>query len=392
MVKTKVLFLIETLGVGGAEKSLLQILPRLRKVDVLLCHLFATNPMKSDFQRAGVEVVSLNIHPCRFSAAIRPVRKIVRDWAPDIIHGTLYHADICGRLIGFTSRNIVVSSIVNDNYSKLRLRGLDRAGGIKVLLYKFIDRITSNVPSRFLANSNAVADAYSRAVKVSRDRISVIYRGRDAKLFRTNRSDSTKQHILAELGIGFAGPIVLNVGRLVKTKGQDTLITAFHRLLKHNPNAILLIAGEGPERGYLLDRIRFFGVESHVRLLGVRDDIPSLLSACDVFAFPSYLEGHPGALVEAMMAACPIVATAIANNAEMIRPNQTGLLVPIDDADALASSLSHLLNSPQLAQRLGLNAQTVATEKYEISSVSRQYDNFYTDLVLDQAKPNLKKN
>ena len=119
------------------------------------------------------------------------------------------------------------------------------------------------------------------------------------------------------------------------------------------PETVLLLAGEGPERDNIDQQIHRMGLEGQVRLLGRRDDIPQLLALADVFVFPSHYEGHPGAVIEAMFAGKPIVASDTPVHRETISDGESGLLVPLRSPAPLAEAMLILLRDRELAGRLG---------------------------------------
>ncbi len=155
------------------------------------------------------------------------------------------------------------------------------------------------------------------------------------------------------LGIPPGTPLVLAMGRLHRNKAFDVLIQALARL----PGVHAVIAGEGPDRPALEALARDQGVQGRLHMPGWRQDTDALLAGCDVLACPSRHEPLGNVVVEAFSAGRPIVAAAAAGPRELIRPNEDGLLVPIDDPAALATSLGLLLETPALATRLALAAR-----------------------------------
>ena len=145
-------------------------------------------------------------------------------------------------------------------------------------------------------------------------------------------------------------PLALALGRLHPNKGFDVLLEAVAKL----PRLYLWLAGEGDERAPLEARARALGIEARVRFLGWRDDVPALLAACDVLAVASRHEPLGNVVLEAWAAEVPVVATASAGPAALIRDGETGLLVPIEDADALAAALRRVAEDRGL--RTGLAA------------------------------------
>ena len=150
------------------------------------------------------------------------------------------------------------------------------------------------------------------------------------------------------LGVPPGAPLVLALGRLHRNKAFDVLV----RALPHLPGVHAIIAGEGPERAALESLARAEGVSARLHLPGWRHDTGALLAACDVLACPSRHEPLGNVVVEAFAAGRPVVAAAAAGPRELVRPGEDGLLVPLEDAAALATSLGLVLAAPALAARL----------------------------------------
>jgi glycosyltransferase involved in cell wall biosynthesis len=144
-------------------------------------------------------------------------------------------------------------------------------------------------------------------------------------------------------------PTVLAMGRLHRNKAFDILIRALTRL----PAVHAVIAGEGPEHQALLDLARTEGVADRVHLLGWRSDQAALLAACTVFCCPSRQEPLGNVVLEAFSAGRPVVAAAAPGPVELIRPGETGLLAPVDNAEDLAEALAAIIGDQDLAARLG---------------------------------------
>ncbi|MEJ1979357.1 MAG: glycosyltransferase [Acetobacteraceae bacterium] len=167
-------------------------------------------------------------------------------------------------------------------------------------------------------------------------------------------------------------PLVLAMGRLHRNKAFDVLIHALQAL----PGVHAIIAGEGPERATLEALARDLGVAGRVHMPGWRDDTGALLAGCDVLACPSRHEPLGNVVVEAFSASRPIVAAAAAGPRELIRPNEDGLLVPIEDSAALATSLGLVLGTPALATRLALAGRARFVAEFAEQSVLARWRAF----------------
>jgi glycosyltransferase involved in cell wall biosynthesis len=174
-------------------------------------------------------------------------------------------------------------------------------------------------------------------------------------------SSSERDHIRAtvrrETGLATDSRIVLSVGRLDGQKAHADLIAAVGPILRAHPDLHVLIAGDGPERSSLADLAAEVDPGGRLKLLGRRDDVPRLIAASDLFAFPSHFEGLPFALAEAMAGGCPVVAARFPGADELIRDGTDGLLVPVGNTAALRTALERALENPAATAVMARAAQ-----------------------------------
>lgn len=182
----------------------------------------------------------------------------------------------------------------------------------------------------------------------------------------------------AELAGGDAErPIVLAVARLDAQKGIEYLVRAAVEI----PGAVVVIAGDGPDRGKLETLARSIGVERRVHFLGHRRDVPELLAACDLFVLPSLYEGLPLSVLEAMAAGVPVIATAIGGTDEVVRDGETGTLVGAGDAGALALAIRAALADPARVLQLAANAQEYVVKNHSADAMAAQMGELYDELL-----------
>ncbi len=171
------------------------------------------------------------------------------------------------------------------------------------------------------------------------------------------------------------GPVQLVfVGRVVHQKGLDVLLSALSRL-PAEADYELTIVGDGPLRDALTKQAASLGVLARLRFAGWagREEMPDLLRRADLFVFPSRDEGMPNAVLEAMAAGLPVVATRISGNEEVVADGETGLLVPPDDPDALAGALAGFLADAALRRRMGAAGRERVCREYSWRSVAERY-------------------
>ena len=378
-----ILYVIDTLEVGGSERSLLQIARRLDRdrYELVVCSLYAGTALRREFEAAGIRVVALGLPgKYRFPEAFLKLRHVVRNERPDLIHTTLFRADQVGRAVGRWLGIPVVSSFVNLSYDPSRLEGNPHVNRHKLAGLRMLDTFSARWVTRFHSVSGAVRDANCRDLKVDRNRVTVVPRGREIDDFGQIPASQTEA-LRRSLATEDAFPCIVNVGRLVDQKAQRSLIEAMVPVVAEYPRAKLLIAGEGRLRASLETLIQQLGLQENVSLLGHRTDIPQLLQLADCFAFPSIYEGLPGSVVEAMLSGCAIVAADIPVLREVVTHGQTGLLVPAKDAAALGGAILRLAKDRELASELAQNARSAARERFDIRQVVKQTEEMYRQVL-----------
>lgn len=170
-------------------------------------------------------------------------------------------------------------------------------------------------------------------------------------------------------------PVVLFAGRLRTRKGVAVLVEAFSRLRREHPEATLVVAGDGEQRAALEAQVRALGLGGAVRFAGAqpRSAMPGWYAAADLFCLPSLYEGFPLAILEAMAAGLPVVATAVSGIPEAVEDGVTGRLVPPEDATALARTLAELAADPEAARRMGEAGRSRVEAELSIPRIAAAY-------------------
>ena len=372
----RVLYLIDSLIAGGAERSLAALAPWYRDAGVRLdvAYLYERdNVWIPALRDAGADVVSL-AGVGALPAKVRAVSRLVSERRPDVVHTTLFDADVIGRLATLTSRVPVACSLVNAAYGPEQLAdpALKRW---KVRTAQSIDAITARRVTRFHAVSTTVARARATRLRIAPGRIDVIPRGRDPEELGI-RTDARRAKARAALHASDRDAILLAVGRHEFQKGFDVLLEAFARVHRTHPEARLVVAGRnGAASAGLRDLAAGLGIADRVELLGFRDDVPELLCAADVFVAPSRWEGSPGGIIEAMALGAPIVASDVPAIREVLAEPESGTLVPVDDPPALAIAIERVLAGD--VPDHSTTAREVFVERYSIDRVAAAMVAFY---------------
>ncbi len=203
---------------------------------------------------------------------------------------------------------------------------------------------------------------------------------------RTTRDALSLAHTALYVPPG--SPLVVYAGRLHPGKGLDELLSAWTKVLARWPDGRLWLVGEGPHRAALVAEIERLGLSATVVLAGVFQQIDDLLAAADLFVLPSHQEGMSLALLEAMAAGVPIVATDIPGNRELIAPGRQGLLVPPRRVEPLAAAMLRILDDPRAAEDLGEAARERAIHHFSLDRCVDEHLNLFRELLSPRSNAN----
>src|SRR5581483_5128138 len=172
-------------------------------------------------------------------------------------------------------------------------------------------------------------------------------------------------------------PLVAVIANLWPVKGHRTLLEAIRRVHAHRPEARFALVGDGPERPFLERRIADLHLEGVVELLGTRYDVPAILSRADAACLSSQAEGLPNAIMEAMAASLPVVATDVGGTPELVLPGETGFLAPSGDPVQLADALVAVLADPQAARQMGARGRRLVASAYSLDRLAAAHGAMY---------------
>jgi glycosyltransferase involved in cell wall biosynthesis len=326
--RVKVLHIHRIGGIGGSERHLLTLLPALaeRGVDVSFLGLDDTSRAPDPFYEALA--VPYERLPAPRDLDVRlalAVRRATR--RADLVHTHLVHADVYGAL---GSRRLVSTKHNDDPF---------RAGA-----FRYAERALAHRAAKIVAITSALARFQVERVGLPADKVEVIHYGLDdlPAPWGTNEQDSVPPDT----------QVLLAISRLEPQKGLDVAVRALPRIRARHPNAALVVLGEGPQRAELAALARELEVPVH--LLGRVPDVAAWLRRADLLVHPARWEGFGLALLEAMLASKPIVATNVSSIPEIVTDGETGLLVPPDDPAALAEAVNRVLDDPGDYGRGGL--------------------------------------
>jgi glycosyltransferase involved in cell wall biosynthesis len=347
---------------GGAEQMILNLfagLDRRRWSPVLLHHGEVASGELIEGSRR-LDVPTLEIPRSR---ATRRIRQYLRETRPAIFHAHLNWPLACseGLMAAAMAR---VPAVVATQQLFVRLQSRRR-----VLRHKLL----STIVDRYIAVSHHMAAMLRPVCFFGNRKVCVVHNGIPLAPFERATPGGLRKALAGDT----SRPIVLTLARLARQKGLGNLIEAATRV----PQALFVIAGDGPERAQLEAQASARGIGGRVVFLGHRRDAPELLASCDVFVLPSLYEGLPVSVLEAMASGKPVVATRIGGTDEVIQDGQTGLLVPPGDPEGLAQAIQRILADRPLAERVGVEARARVHKEFSAETVAGRTAEIYEELI-----------
>jgi glycosyltransferase involved in cell wall biosynthesis len=366
----RILFLSTSMGMGGADKLLLTAAETMQAHghEVRIVSMTALGPMGLQAQTLGLSTESLEMRrgvpdPRGFLRLAR----IVRAWRPDVLHSHMVHANLMARLLRLTVRVPVLVSTIHNIYE----------GGWALMAGY---RLTNGLVDHLTIVSDAAAERFVSERIVPRRLLTVVPNGVDIDRFRSVPSE-TRAALRASLGLNDEF-VWLAVGRFEVAKDYPNMLQAFALVREREPGVRLLLVGRGSLQAETEALVRERGLADVVRFLGVRHDVPEVMSSADGYVMSSAWEGMPMVLLEAAAAALPIVSTRVGGNHEVVRDRETGYLASARDPAALAEAMLRLMRLPlQQRREMGARGREHVRTNYGLQRVAEQWEGLYRELL-----------
>ena len=369
MGPVNILHIMTRLPVGGVENQLLTVLRQYdkKKFAPLVCSLSDKGQIGREIENEGIEVICINKLKHTFDwKIIKDLYYIIKERHIQVVRTHQYHANFYGRVAAIIARVPCIIASVHNVYTRDR---------------KVHRRLFNKMLGKYTDKVVAVSDAVKKDIVyfdgIPEEKVKVIYNGIEKQLFVDKKRDEMR----SALGIPFGSTVVGTTGRIKEQKGQKYLIEAVSILSREYPSIRLLIIGDGPLMEEMKQYADLLNVNGNVIFLGTRRDVPDLLSAIDIFVLPSVWEGLGIALLEAMAAGKPVIASSIGPFREIIDTKDVGLLVPIGDSRKLATSIEELLKNYTVMEKMGRAARERAISVFSIESTVSDYTHLYEDIL-----------
>lgn len=386
----RILFINPAGYIGGAEKSLIDLVTGLpRDQFECLVVILGSGPLAGELNRRGIETreillpaailnlsrsrgrnrwLTLTGLPFLISPALNRLLRLIREESVDLIHTNGLKAHLLGCLLTILSRRPLI----------WHFRDYPAPGGYS-LLFRYLARV---FPTGIIANSRAVKERLGNL-----DKIKVVYNGIDLNYFQPG-GDS--QRCRKELGVTRHNLVIGTIGHFAPLKGYDDLIRAMPPVLETIARARLILVGKAVYPAYRNYRkkiqllVEQLGITDRVIFVEMREDLPAILNALDIFILPSWSEGFGRANLEAMAVGKPVISTRVGGVPEVVLDGETGLLVPPHNPNVIARAIIKLALDKDLRTRMG-QAGIEQARHFSLEKMIRRMVEFYDNLIFSKA-------
>ena len=366
--KIRVLHLIGSLAAGGAERNLYYLGPHFKtsRFDHSICCMMSRGEFAEELEWAGVRIYELGYRRRYFLNTVMKLAGLLRREKIAVLHTHLFEPGLVGRLAAWLAGTPV---IVTHEHGKTLWKKWHHRLFERLALWRTDMRIVVSEDIRGLRRKHeGVPDS----------KLELIENAVDPAKFDVD--EMARQAVRCDLEIDDYF-VVGTVGRLVPAKAYDLFLKAARMLLGGNSRMKFVMVGDGYLRAELERRAVDLGIEDSVLFLGNRTDIPELLAAMDLYLITSAREGLPISLIEAMLAARPVVSTAVGGIPDVLADGRTGLLVESGNAGAIAGAVTDLMGDPARREAMGRAARREALERYSPDRVLAKLDGLYARLL-----------
>lgn len=370
MINRVALLLTQLATDGGAEAQVSSLAREFQRMhwDV---HVISIRPPRSTLEDAGIPLHSLDLRSALdLPAAILRLRRVLRGVQPSILHSHMTHANLLARI----ARPVLDVPVVINTLHGLRMYNTQGEG---YLLREAAHRLTDHLADLTTVVCSEASSYYVRTKAVSAGRILTMPNGVDVDRYRPDAALRYTTRLTLDLDREFTW---ICAARFHSIKNHQALLRAFHQTLQNRPESVLLLVGEGPGHAELQALACELGMQSKVRFLGRRNDLPALLNASDAFVLASRFEALSIALLEAAACGLPIACTDVGGNRDIVVDGFNGFLAKPDASD-LGDAMERISGLSFAARSaFGSNARTHIKRNFELHGVAQSWCDLYLKL------------
>jgi sugar transferase (PEP-CTERM/EpsH1 system associated) len=370
MKKIKLAHIVLNLNTGGLERLVLDIVEKTSQPfqPIIIC-LKENGDLSNNIEKLGIKVLNLNKNDRFDPKSIYKLYNLLKKEKISIVHTHNFAASLYGSL---SARIAGIPVVIHTEHGTHLYPQFRR---------RFIRKIISILIDKTVSVSDQIKQTLISQDHISKNRIMTILNGVDINKY-SHKCDTEIKNKRKELNIDEKIKVIGIVARLSAEKDHENLLQAFSIVTKDIQYVNLIIIGDGILRDELEKKSKKLGLEDKVFFLGLRQDIPELLSIMDLFVLSSIREGIPLTILEAMVAGLPIVATSVGGIPEVIINEETGILVPSKNPTALANAIVRILSDSSLAQRMGSKGNERIKETFSIQRTIAEYERLYRECLI----------
>ncbi len=375
--RPRVLHLINSFDAGGTERQAVELLNRLdeKRFDTQLAVLGWRGPLRRQIAERFPYATEFPLHGFFNANAVKQLLRL-RETMTEKRIAVLHTHDFYSGALGVTAARLGgVKVIAAQRHLRLSERRIHDWGT------RYIHRLAT----RLLVNAEGIRDHILKMGSASPGKIVVIHNGLDAsprnEIDARALRERRRAELLAELGLGAGARVVGCVAGLKPVKGHRHLLEAAAKVMKADARVHLVLVGDGELRDEIAAHARRLGVGAKTSLLGHREDSAQLAAAFDVAVLASLSEGLPNAVMEAMAAGAPVVATAVGGVPELIEDGETGFLVPPADSDALAERIEYALSQTDLTGLIAMRGRQFIIERFGMERMVAAVEKLYDEVI-----------
>ncbi|MCA9939532.1 MAG: glycosyltransferase family 4 protein [Anaerolineales bacterium] len=376
LMKYNIVWFIDGLGMGGAERLLVPFLRRLNEshfsIRVCAFQVKEGNPMGVQLRRLGVTVDLLPIPHLRAPTAIPRLVRYLGQHRAHLVHTQLEFANTLGTVAARLRRLPTVATL--HTFDDVASPGKE-ARRIRLMWW-----VLRHGCRRIIAVSDGLRGYVEQTARLPSARCLTLYNGIDLTRF-CRQPPAARLALRRAWGIPPRAPLAISVAVLREPKGIQYMLRALPHLLRSWPDLRYLVVGGGAHEGALRALAGELGVTERVIFAGIRHDIPDLLNMSDLFVHPTREDALPTVLMEAMAVGLPLVASRVGGVPEMVHEGENGLLVPAEDIPQLIAACHQILDNPALAQQMSTAGQQIAAAQFNIDRQAQKLAQIYHELL-----------
>jgi len=387
--RIRIVHIITRMILGGAQENTLLTCRGLHEnpdYDVTLVTGPALGPegeLLSEAERLGLQVILVPqmrraIHPLRDFASVRALRRILRQLRPQIVHTHSSKAGILGRYAAHAERVPITVHTIHG----LPFHPYEK--GWRNRLYAWLERKAARWSNALVCVADAMAEQAAAAGVADRPKFTTIYSGMETEAFL--ECDVHRRAMRSRLGFGDDEFVVGKVARLFELKGYEYVLEAARRVREAHPNVRFLFVGDGILREALEAQALRLGVRDAITFAGLvpSSQVPACISAMDALVHASLREGLARVLPQALLAGKPVVSFDVDGAREVVRPGETGYLVPPQSVEGLVASLCEIIERPEQAAAMAARGRELCRDRFRWQTMVARLDELYRRLLADR--------